>query len=140
LVLLILVSYIVWGLARATIHKYRGAGMNLIASLVFVATVWNDILHYSFIVTSIDLVTLGLFVFTFTQMFMLAQKFSSAFHEAERLKEQLEGMNEQLEAIVAERTRALHKTNEKLIEAEGARKNMMSNILHELGNPMTLIM
>ncbi len=139
LILLVLVLYILYGLVRAAIHKLTGARMNLAVGLIFLATVLNDILYYNFLLDSIDLVTLGLFLFIFTQMFMLANKFASAYREVEVLKDALVETNQNLEAIVRERTEALLQSNERLIKAEKSRRDLLSNITHELGNPLTAI-
>lgn len=139
LILLLLVLYITFGLVRAAYRRYPGARMNLLVGLIFLSTVLNDIFYYTFWIDTIDLVTLGLFLFIFTQMFMLARKFASAFTEAEKLKIELETYNAQLETIVESRTKALHRSNLKLKEAEQTRTNLLSSIAHELGNPLTSI-
>jgi signal transduction histidine kinase len=139
-VLLILVLYIVYGLVRAALRRHNGARMNLLAAIVFLATVLNDILYYNFLLETIDLVTLGLFVFLFTQMFMLANKFASSFREAERLTAELARVNSNLEAMVEERTAALRKSHDRLSKAAKARRDLYSNIMHELGSPLTSIL
>jgi signal transduction histidine kinase len=138
--LLLLVLYIVYGLARAVQRRYTGARMNLVAGLVFLAAVLNDTLYYNFLLETIDLVALGLFVFLFTQMFMLANKFAASYREAERLSVELAAVNRNLEAAVEERTAALRKSHDRLARAEQARKDLYSNIMHELGNPLTTIL
>lgn len=139
LVLLLLVLYIMYGLIIAVRKRRKGAVMNLAAGAVFLATVLNDILYYHFLLETVDLVTLGLFLFIFTQMFMLSEKFAAAYREIERLTVKLEGVNGHLEATIAERTAALLRSNEKLKHAEAARKDLLSSIAHELGNPLTSI-
>lgn len=139
LALLVLVAYILYGLARAVFRRRAGSVMNLAAGLIFLATVVNDIVYYTFHFETIDLVMFGLFTFIFTQMFMLSRKFAAAFLEAENLKNELQDVNENLEAVVAERTAALRKSNEQLENSERSRKELMSHIIHELGNPLTSI-
>ena len=139
-VLLLLVLYIVYGLVRAVRLRHIGARMNLLAAVVFLAAVLNDILYYNFVLETIDLVTLGLFVFLFTQMFMLANKFAASYREVERLSGELAAVNSNLEALVEERTAALRKSHDQLEKAAQARRDLYSNIMHELGNPLTTIL
>lgn len=138
--LLLLVLYIVYGLVQAVLRRSVGARMNLLAGIVFLAAVLNDILYYNFLLETIDLVTLGLFAFLFTQMFMLANKFASSYREVERLSGELAAVNSNLEAVVEERTAALRKSRDQLSKAAKARKDLYSNIMHELGNPLTSIL
>ena len=140
LVVLAVVLYIVYGLVRAAIYRYTGARLNLTAGILFLATVINDILYYNYVLDTVDLVAFGLFLFVFTQMFMLAKKFASSYREVERLTGELKAINENLEAIVEKRTSALRKLNEQLSQVERARKDFLSNITHELGNPLTSIL
>ena len=139
-VLLVLVLYMVYGLARAALKRYAGARMNLMAGLLFLATVLNDILYYNFALETIDLVALGLFLFLFTQMLMLAGKFAASYREARRLSAELAKVNSNLEAIVERRTAALRKSHDRLARAEKARKELYSNIMHEIGAPLTSIL
>lgn len=139
LIVIVQVLFILVGLIRAVFHRRRGSVLNLIAGMFFLTTVFNDILYYNFVLDSIDLVTLGLFLFVFTQMFMLSNKFVSDFHEVKLLKHRLEESNEQLEDLVSERTKALRFTNAQLIKAQHERKQLLSSISHELGNLLTTV-
>ena len=133
------VVYMVLYLFRASLQRRKGAAFNLAAALIFLAAVLNDILYYNFILNTIDLVALGLFLLILTQMFILASKFASAFHEAESMKDRLESINEQLEVMVEQRTEALRQSHKELLKAEKARRDLLSNITHEIGNPLASI-
>lgn len=136
-IVLALAVYIVYMLARAARFRQPGAVMNLAIGSLFLAAVLNDILYYSFFLPTVDLVSLGLFLFLFTQMFMIARKFALAYRLAERMKKEVEHVNGNLERIVEERTRALQVANEQLKRSEQARKELLSSITHELANPLT---
>ena len=63
-----------------------------------------------------------------------------------RLNSELQQLNIRLEDLVKERTSALQKANEdlslsnnQLLEVAESRRNLLSNIAHELGTPVTLI-
>jgi len=139
---IVLILYILYGLARAAWNRRAGAGVNLAAGLVFLAAALNDVLYYNAApkaLKSSDLVTLGLFLFVFTQMFMLARKSAVAYRETRRLKNELEAANANLERLVASRTEALSRSNEKLKRSEHARSELLNDITHELRNPLTSI-
>ena len=63
-----------------------------------------------------------------------------------KMNEELKALNAELEEKVAQRTKALGtsnealtRVNESLVAAEDARKQLLSNIAHELGTPVALI-
>lgn len=96
-------------------------------------------LNYNYFLETIDHVTIGLFLFIFVQMFLLSKGFSSAYQEITILKNKLTEHNENLEKEVDSRTEALRTSNEQLVKAEKSRKDLLSNISHEISNPLTSI-
>jgi len=139
LIVLVLILYILYGLFRAVLRRRFGAVTNLAAGLLFFASAINDILYYNFLLRSIDLVTFGLFIFIFTQMMMLAKRYVYTYRQASELKVELEATNANLERLVEERTEALQRSNQRLKQAEQARTDLLSDIVHELRNPLTSV-
>mgnify|MGYP002621216975 CR=1 FL=1 len=139
LAVIVLILYILYGLLRAAWQRQAGAGVNLAAGLAFLAAALNDALYYNAALKTSDLVTLGLFLFIFTQMFMLARKSADAHRETRRLKNELESANANLERLVAMRTEALSRTNAMLKRSEQARSDLLNDITHELRNPLASI-
>lgn len=136
---IILILYILYGLLRAAWHRRTGAAVNAAIGFLFLAASVNDVLYYNAVLKSSDLVTLGLFLFIFTQMFMLARKYAVAHRETKQLKDELVETNVSLERLVEERTAALSRSNAMLKRAEQARSDLLSDITHELRNPLTSI-
>ena len=80
-------------LTKAIIHKRQGAAIVTFSTLVFVFSVINDILYASGIIVSFQMVGFGLFIFIFSQSFILSMKFSKAFSMNETLSENLTQYN-----------------------------------------------
>jgi len=141
LAVIVQILYILYGLARAAWNRRTGAFVNLAVGLVFLAAAVNDAFYYNANakLRSSDLVTLGLFLFIFTQMFMLARKSAVTHRETRRLKNELEASNANLERLVAQRTEALSRSNAALMRSEQARSELLNDITHELRNPLTSI-
>ncbi|MFC4022276.1 ATP-binding protein [Oceanobacillus longus] len=59
--------------------------------------------------------------------------------EVVSINKELSHLNRSLEAKVKKRTKELQISTEQLSRTEGARKQLMSNISHELGTPMTSV-
>ena len=139
ILLLVQVIYILYGQVRAVSGRRPGSVVNMAASLVFLATVINDMVYFTFQFETVELVLVGLFLFIIAQMYMLSRKYASAHEHAERLRDELAGVNDNLEAIVSDRTAELRTFNERLERSQQSRTTMLSHITHELGNPLTSV-
>jgi signal transduction histidine kinase len=146
LFVLIMLFYMTCGFIMATVRKRTGARLNLIALLIFLVTVVNDILFYNHVIHTDEMISFGLLLYLFVQSVHISTKFSRAFIQAERLSEELQELNGSLERKVRERTAELELSNEKLQLAnngmalmESSRRSLLSNISHELRTPLTSI-
>lgn len=137
LILLVSLLYLMYVVILATIRRRKGAWINFVAMLILLLTVVNDILYYNHLIQTMDMVGKGLFLFIFAQALVLASRFSKSFLQVEKLSHQLGEANRTLEFKVKQRTMALEKSNQKLKQEEASRKNLLSNISHELGTPLT---
>jgi signal transduction histidine kinase len=120
----------------------------------------NDALLYHSAIDSIYLMPAGLFIVTFSQAYVLAQKSSSGYLKADKLAAELQGYVNNLEEIIAERTyeiqqqnkeienqkanieqvaEELQLTNENLIKLAEFKKNMTHMMVHDLKNPLNNI-
>ncbi|WP_185819693.1 sensor histidine kinase [Salibacterium salarium] len=138
--------YLVIVLVGAFRNKRKGARLHMIAMTILLAFVINDILYYNHIVDTGETVSLGLFLYLFAQSFILSNVFARALTQSEQLSNRLEKVNQTLEVKVEERTKKLAETNEDLEQANErlekmhrSRQELMSNISHELGTPLTSI-
>lgn len=144
--LLLVLVYWLYVLVMATIRKRIGAMLNMISALVMIVTIFNDILYYTHIIQSIDLSPYGVLLFFFVQTLVIARKYSKAYVDVEHFSGQLTQMNQRLEEKIKERTEALEITNAYLVYAnehlnqlENSRRELIANVTHELGTPMTSI-
>lgn len=110
----------------------EGATLALIGVAGLVATILNDIFFYNGWWRSPDLVPFGLLFLIVMNSFIISLRFSRTFVKAEQLSAELRRWNGQLEAHIAERT-------EELRAMEQSRRQLVSNISHDLRTPMTLI-
>lgn len=91
-------------MVKAAILNRKGARILLIGFLVFFTTVIHDILYSAQLITSIFLSPFGMFIFIFSQAYLLSVNFARSFSKSERLTDELIYINENLEIIVDERT------------------------------------
>lgn len=127
-------------------RKRVGARLISVAGLLILVTVIHDILYYSDYIEGVDLAPFGVLAFFFTQTLVVALKFSKAYEDVEHLSGELSEVNHKLEEKIQERTKALEVSNSYLVYAnehlnrvENSRRELIANITHELGTPMTSI-
>lgn len=144
---------VVFTLGKAALHKREGALLFITGFVTFFLTIINDILYSNDVIETGNLFGFGLFFFIFSQAILLSKRFSNAFKEAEQLGEALNFTNQNLEELVGVRTHELKESNnklnqsleeldtinEKLIELDKFKQQMMSMIVHDLKNPLNSI-
>lgn len=82
-----------YGLVKAIIRHRDGAIVVMLSSVFFILTVFNDILYNQQIVFTFQMVGFGLFIFIFSQSFILSMKFSRAFTTIETMSDNLQRYN-----------------------------------------------
>jgi signal transduction histidine kinase/CheY-like chemotaxis protein len=93
--------YILYVHVLAIMHKRNGALAIFAGFLVLFATVINDILHQNQLIHTSFLSPLGLFIFLFSQAFVISMRFSRAFDSIEMLKEAAETANQAKDQFIA---------------------------------------
>lgn len=138
--------YLFYVVFRAFLAGRIGSGICLFAGIVMISTVFHDVLYYNHWVKGFDLTPYGVLLFFFAQTMVVVKKFSKAYDEVESLSGELSEINLKLEEKIQERTKALEVTNSYLVYAnehlnrlENSRRELIANITHELGTPMTSI-
>ncbi|MFB9279071.1 sensor histidine kinase [Cohnella cellulosilytica] len=146
LFVLALLLYCAWLLVLAAMRGRAGTAANLAGLLVLILCVVNDVVYYNRLFESRDLSPLGIVMFLFVQALNLSRSFSEAFASAERLSEELTGVNARLERQVEERTSELREangnlvaSNRELLQLQESRRQLLTDISHELGHPLTTI-
>jgi serine phosphatase RsbU (regulator of sigma subunit) len=100
---------------KATIKKREDSKVFLIGFVIFILTVFNDVLYRMEIFhNTTDLIEVGLFLFIFSQAYILSSRRSRAYNRLEKLSVKLKTMNENLEDIVKERTEEIETQKEEI--------------------------
>lgn len=152
------IPYFIYTLIKAVRNRRQGSLIILIGAIILIAATVNDIVFLSVIlndypvpllrkfITSGNLSSRGLLVFTFAQSLVLAMKFSTAFTRVEHMSQEMRELNMNLEEKVQERTAELETSNEELERAytelsklQKYRRDLLANISHDLRSPLTTI-
>jgi signal transduction histidine kinase/CheY-like chemotaxis protein len=142
--------YVIYILIRSLSQERAEAGIFLFGFFILFLAVANDILFEYAILQLGIFVPFGLFIFIFTQSFLLSLRFSQSLSAVENLTNklrektnQLVSMNETLEKKVEERTadfkNAVHQSEQLVIEANSAnlaKSDFLANMSHEIRTPM----
>ncbi|NPV00902.1 MAG: SpoIIE family protein phosphatase [Brevinematales bacterium] len=107
LILLVSGVYDLVILILALMRKREGALLILLGFLVLLVATVNDMMYVNQMITTGFLLSYGVFIFIFSQSFILSMRFSRAFHKEELLAKELERSNIVLEQRVLERTSEL---------------------------------
>ncbi len=104
IIIAIMGIYALVGLARAVVRKREGAVVLAGGFVILFITLINDILHSRMIIQTSYLVPLGLFIFIFSQSFVLSMRSSRSFSKVESMSSKLEIYANHLEELVTNRT------------------------------------
>jgi len=146
--------YLLYGIFKA-LFKGRDFAIPVFGGFLFFFILSiHDALYYSNIINSIYLMPAGLYIATFSQAYVLAQKTSSTYSKVEKLSEDLKAHAHNLEQIVEARTLKIQQqkeeiekqkiqveeTNKELIKLAQYKKNMTNMMIHDLKAPLNSIM
>lgn len=107
--------YIIYVLFVSLLSKQQGAVSLLLGFLIMFLSILNDILYNNnLLYTFSNMTTFGLFIFIFSQAFVLVLRFNNAFIEKEKLANELDYNNKNLEQIVETRTAEIENKNKEL--------------------------
>mgnify|MGYP001195904615 CR=1 FL=1 len=133
-------------LVVSCLRKREGALLALTGVGGMLAAIVNDIFFYNGWWRSLDLVSFGLLFLILMNSFAISLRFARTFNRAEHLSAELKQWNNLLEVKIAERTEELRNSYAKLEESklglermEQSRRQLISNISHDLRTPMTLL-
>jgi signal transduction histidine kinase len=128
LTFLLFVLYASFVLIQAIRRRRNGA-------LVFTIGVWclfaagiNDVLYYNYLISTGAVMTFGLFLYFFSQVLILAKRSANAFHENEKLSEELLATNTNLEQKIRDRTHQLNENVEELNQTNQQIKNTLEEL------------
>lgn len=130
-----LVVVIIYGVKQ----KKEGAFLQLIAITVLALSVTNDLFYYVNLLSTDELVSVGLLFYLFMQSIHLARKYSQSYHQTEKLSHELHQLNVSLESKVATRTKELKVALRNGQKIENSRRRLLASVSHELNTPLTFI-
>ncbi|MDH5366926.1 MAG: sensor histidine kinase [Cyclobacteriaceae bacterium] len=105
----------------------------LIGYVILFITVIYDIFYYQFLFQRVYLAPFGLFIFIFSQSFLLSKRFSAAF-------KMVEVYSTSLEVQVNERTVELQQKNKSLEHLNKEKDSMIDIVAHDLKSPFNNIL
>ena len=152
--LLFITAYITVMLVIAIIKKMELIGVFLFGFLILATVVVNDVLTRNALIESEYLLQFGIFGFIFSQAFLLSKRFSNTYKNNEKLTKKLLKININLENIVNKRTtevrtqkkqienqlKELKKSFQKLRKLEIYKEGLTTMIVHDLKNPLNIIL
>ena len=124
LIAIISILFGVYIFIRAISKGREGAKSFLAGSIFLIFAMINDILHTNLIIYTGFYTPTGLFIFIFSQAFLLSARFAKAFT-------QVEDLSENLERKVIERTEQLNQANKTIEVALQKSDKLLLNILPE---------
>lgn len=140
-VVLVNESFLLFTLARAWWLKRPDIGLFVFSSGFYALTSIHDVLEDARVIVSMPFLSaLGLTVFCVSQSVFIARRFNRAFEQAETLSDALRHINQNLEAIVGERTQELAAKNQQLQELSYFKHSLTQMIIHDLKNPLGAIL
>lgn len=130
----------------AIVRRRENARMTLFSLAILIIAIVNDTFYYNQLNHTGEWTPFGLLAAVALQALTLAVRFSKSFRQVENLSSELTSLNQNLEDRILDRTGELRSANahlteksEALVRSEQARKQLLSNISHELGTPLTSI-
>ncbi len=120
--------YIIYVLILAYRRKREGVGMFMLGFAALFAAAINDILYSNRLIETTELAPFGLFVFLFSQAFLLSQRFSGAFNTVERQREVLSQTNRAYSQEIVEHKKA----RSELVMVQNRLEELVAERTHEL--------
>lgn len=144
--IMLVFTYLLFVFILAVKRKREGSLLNMMAMMVIFIAAINDFSFFNDLVKTMELSSVGMLFFLFTQSIIISKRYAMAYNHNAQLSKDLMVLNTSLEQKVDTRTMELHHSNkklqtvnEKLEEAHQMRSNLISNIAHEIGAPLTSI-
>jgi two-component system sensor histidine kinase ChiS len=95
------ILFSIWILIQAIRNKKEGSVVFLIGFMIMSISVVNDSLYSEIIISTFQSFSIGLFLFIFSQSFLLSKKFSKAFQDVERMSNKLIGLDKMKDEFLA---------------------------------------
>ncbi|MBO0991812.1 sensor histidine kinase [Bacillus sp. SD088] len=146
IIIMLNLIYLAFVYIKAAWRRREGSFLNTFAISMLSLTTIHDILLFNNLIQTIELASVGLLCFLFTQSIILSKRYSTSVMRTEKLTQDLVMLNSSLEQQVYKRTLELEQTNkelqnvnQKLNEIHQSRSKWIRNISHEISTPLTNI-
>jgi len=113
------------------------AKLNVASQVVVIVAIVYDYLLFTKRFESIQLVPIAILVMLLLQALIISLRYALFQQQNEQLAEGLKEANRTLEHKVRERTEALDQSNAQLAALFNQRTQLMANIAHDMGSPIT---
>ena len=114
-------AYLIGVIVRAYRLRITGSFLMLLGGLIFIVSILNDYLFFTFSLKTESFVEVGMLFFIFIQAFALSQRLTVSFHQVQELSSTLSGLNQHLEDEVDKRAEELKSVYESMRNLEGIR-------------------
>ncbi len=114
-------AYLISVIVRAFRLRLTGSFLMLIGGLIFIVSILNDYLFFTFSWKTETFVEVGMLFFIFLQAFALSQRLTVSFHQVQELSSNLSDLNQHLEDEVDRRAEELKSVYESMRTLEGIR-------------------
>lgn len=108
--------YVIYVVTKSMIKGRRGAALFLSGLVIILFALLNDMLHSNFVIQTMNLSNLSIFVFVCIHSFILSLIYTHSFNMVEKLSLDLKQLNNSLEMKVNERTGELQSAYESIKE------------------------
>lgn len=131
--------YFLGALLLAARRRRAGAMGVLLGMVVMDATIINDLLMYSFSVSTLNLIPVGVLFFLLSHGLVVGSRVVAALQHSNQLRDDLQRLNASLEARVDERTRALAVARDQALHEAQQSLEREAMLSHELRTPLVAI-
>ncbi|MCD4794790.1 MAG: SpoIIE family protein phosphatase [Bacteroidales bacterium] len=122
--------YVIYAQIKSLMLKTEGALIPFTGMLILILTAINDILFVSNIIQTIYLTPFGLFIFIFSQSYILSFNFSNLYKKAEEMNKLTSDLDEIKSRLLNDRSINLNNTIEILNEKAEATKGYIFSVIN----------
>jgi signal transduction histidine kinase len=121
------------------LHKREGAWLNLVCLLFVIIAIIHDSLLYTNRLESVQFIPYAILLTLLTQAIIISYRYKRFQQRNIQLAHDLQENNRLLEEKVIARTNDLNVSNAQLVALKNQRSQLMANIAHDMGSPLTAV-